>query len=194
MLLSPFISHIIFNWRIIALYYCVGFCHIFTWISHRYIYVHLPLELPSHLLPHPTSLGCHRAPGWTPASYSKFPLTILSHFVHGILFSLWMLCVNNCHIAVTAAFISIHSIRSLSHVWFFTAPWTAAHHASLSITNSQSWFKLMSIESVMPCNPLILCHPPFPAFNLSQHYGLNSLLASFNKITMLPLFKDFCFP
>ena len=38
-------------------------------------------------------------------------------------------------------------------------PWTAAHRASLSITNSQSLLKLISIELVMPCNPLILCHP-----------------------------------
>ena len=38
-------------------------------------------------------------------------------------------------------------------------PWTAVHHASLSITNSQSSLKLMSIESVMPSNYLILCHP-----------------------------------
>ena len=41
-------------------------------------------------------------------------------------------------------------------------PWTAARQASLSITNSQSLFKLMSIESVMPSNHLILCHPLLP--------------------------------
>ena len=41
----------------------------------------------------------------------------------------------------------------------FATPWTAAHWASLSITNSQSLFKLMSIKSVMPSNHLILCHP-----------------------------------
>ena len=41
----------------------------------------------------------------------------------------------------------------------FATPWTAAHQASLSITNSRSLFKLMSIESVMPSNHLILCHP-----------------------------------
>ena len=45
------------------------------------------------------------------------------------------------------------------HVWLFVTPWTAAHQASLSITNSQSLLKLMSIESVMPSNHLILCHP-----------------------------------
>ena len=51
------------------------------------------------------------------------------------------------------------SVQSLSHVWLFATPWTAARHASLSITNSQSLLKLMSIESVMPSNHLILCRP-----------------------------------
>ena len=51
------------------------------------------------------------------------------------------------------------SLQSLSHVWLFVTPWTAAHQASLSITNSQSLLKLMSIESVMPSNHLILCRP-----------------------------------
>ena len=49
--------------------------------------------------------------------------------------------------------------QSLSHVWLFVTPWTAAHHTSLSITNSQSLLKLMPIESVMPFNHLILCCP-----------------------------------
>ena len=51
------------------------------------------------------------------------------------------------------------SVQSLSHVWLFATPWTAAHQASLSIGNSWSLLKLMSIESVMPSNHLILCHP-----------------------------------
>ena len=50
-------------------------------------------------------------------------------------------------------------LPSLNRVHFFETPWTAAHQASLSITNSQSLLKLMSIESVMPHNHLILCHP-----------------------------------
>ena len=50
-------------------------------------------------------------------------------------------------------------IQSLSCVWLFATLWTAAHQASLSITNSQSLLKLMSIESVMPSNQLICCHP-----------------------------------
>ena len=51
------------------------------------------------------------------------------------------------------------SVLLLSHVWLFETPWTAAHQASLSMTNSQSLLKLMPIASVMPSNRLILCHP-----------------------------------
>ena len=50
-------------------------------------------------------------------------------------------------------------VQSLSRVWLFATPWTAARQASLSITNSQSLRKLMSIELVMPSNHLILCRP-----------------------------------
>ena len=50
-------------------------------------------------------------------------------------------------------------VQLLSHVQIFVTPWTAAHQASLSITNSQSSLKFMPIESVMPFNHLILCRP-----------------------------------
>ena len=49
------------------------------------------------------------------------------------------------------------SVQLLSHVQFFSTPWNAAREASLSITNSRSLLKLISIESVMPSNHLILC-------------------------------------
>ena len=60
------------------------------------------------------------------------------------------------------------SIQSLSRVWLFVTPWSAAQQASLSITNSRSLLKLMPIESVMPSSHLILCRPlllltPIPA-------------------------------
>ena len=51
------------------------------------------------------------------------------------------------------------SVQSLSLVWLFATPWTEARLASLSITTSQSLLKLMSIQSVMPSNHLILCCP-----------------------------------
>ena len=50
------------------------------------------------------------------------------------------------------------SVQSLSRVWLFATPWIAARQAFLSITNSWSSLKLMSIESVMPSSHLILCH------------------------------------
>ena len=52
-------------------------------------------------------------------------------------------------------------VQSLGCVWLFVTPWTAVHQASLSITNSWSLLKLMSIELVMPSNHLILCCPLF---------------------------------
>ena len=64
--------------------------------------------------------------------------------------------------------IQFSSVQSLSRVWLFATPWVAACQASLSITNSLSLPKLMSIESVIPSSHLILCHPllllpPIPA-------------------------------
>ena len=53
----------------------------------------------------------------------------------------------------------MNSVQSLSCVQLFATPWTAACQASLSITNSRSLLKLVSIEMVMPFNHLILCHP-----------------------------------
>ena len=55
--------------------------------------------------------------------------------------------------------IQFSSVQWLSRVWLFATPWTAACQASLSITNSRSLPKFTSIESVMPSNHLILCHP-----------------------------------
>ena len=72
------------------------------------------------------------------------------------------------------------SVQILNSVQLFVTPWTAAHQASLSITNSQSSLKLMSIESVTPSNHLILCRPLlllpsiFPSirvFSMSQFFA-----------------------
>ena len=81
----------------------------------------------------PTPLGCHRAE--LSVLQSNCPLAI---FLHTIMY--------------------ISSVQSFSHVRLFVTPRTAACQASLSITNSWSLLKLMSIESVMPSNHLILCH------------------------------------
>ena len=64
-----------------------------------------------------------------------------------------------CYVKLMILNTKFNSVQSLSHVWLFETPWTAACQASLSITNSQNLLKLMSIESVMPSNHLILCCP-----------------------------------
>ena len=68
--------------------------------------------------------------------------------------------------------IQFSSVQSLSRVQPFETPWTAAHQASLSVTNSQSLPKLMSIESGMPSKIYPLLFPSPPTFNLSQTQGL----------------------
>ena len=69
--------------------------------------------------------------------------------------------IPNSHASICRglALSSVQLVQLLSCVWLFVTPWTAARQASLSITNSQSLLKLMSIESVMPSNHLILCCP-----------------------------------
>ena len=91
----------------------------------------------------------------------------------------------------------ISSLQWLSRVWLFATPWTAARQASPSITNSRSLLKLLSIESVMPSNHLILCCPlssclqSFPAsgsFPMSQFFtsGSQSTGAS-SSTSVLPM-------
>ena len=91
----------------------------------------------------------------------------------------------------------LSSVQSLSHVQLFVTPWTPAHQASLSITNSQSLLKLMSIESVMPFNhlksslvPFSSCLQSFPAsgsFPMSQFFpsGGHSIGASASASVLL---------
>ena len=73
---------------------------------------------------------------------------------------------------------NINSVQVLRHVCLFVTPWSAARQSSLSITKSQSLLKLMSIESVVPSNHLILSSPSPPTFNLSQHQGLFQWVSS----------------
>ena len=73
--------------------------------------------------------------------------------------SLWDLAVFSQHNASEICLYCISSVQSLTCSRLLATPWTAAHQASLSITNSRSLLKLMSVESVMPSTHLILCHP-----------------------------------
>ena len=99
----------------------------------------------------------------------------------------------------------MNSVQLLSRVRLFVTPWTAACQASLSITNSQSLVKLMSIESVMPSNHLILCHlllPPsiFPSIRVSssesvlrirwpKYWSFNFNISSSNEYSGLISFR-----
>ena len=73
--------------------------------------------------------------------------------------------------------VSVHSVVSNSAM-----PWTAACQAFLSISNSRSLLRFMSVESVMPSNHLILSSPSPPAFNPSQHQGLFQLVNSSHQV------------
>ena len=84
------------------------------------------------------------------------------------------------------------SIQLLSHVRLFVTPWTAARQASLSITNSQSLLKLMSIESVIPSNHLILCHPLLlllSIFPSIRHPGLFQGVSSLHQMAKVLEFQ-----
>ena len=69
------------------------------------------------------------------------------------------ICAMSVGTSINLYIACLSSVQSLSHVQLFVTPWTAAWQASLSITNSWSLLKLMSIESAMPSNCLILCCP-----------------------------------
>ena len=84
-------------------------------------------------------------------------------------------------------FFKFSSVQLLSRVWLLAIPWTAAHQASLSITNSWSLLKLMSIESVMPSHPL--SSPSPPTFNLSQDQGLLTGVSSSHQVAKVLEFQ-----
>ena len=82
--------------------------------------------------------------------------------------------------------VQFSSVQSLSRVWLFATPWIAARQASLSITNSQSSLRLMSIESMMPSSHLILCRrlllqPPVPQLVFWKINATDKFLAKMNK-------------
>ena len=79
------------------------------------------------------------------------------------------------------------SAQSVGHVWLFVTPWTAAHQASLSTTNSQSLLKLMSIESVMPSNHLI----PYHALLLLPSI-FSRILVFFNESVLCIRWPKYC--
>ena len=101
--------------------------------------------------------------------------------------------LNNFIMTGLPLFVS-QSVQSLSCVRVFATPWTTAHQASLSITNSQGPPKPMSIESVMPSNHLILCCPlllllPIPT--TSESFPMSQLFASGGQSTGVSALASF---
>ena len=87
-------------------------------------------------------------------------------------------------------FFPVSSVQSLSCVQLFATPWTAVHQTSLSVTNSRSPPKPMSIESMMPSNHLILCPPLLLLPSIfSQHQGLFRWVSSLHQVAKVLEFQ-----
>ena len=102
---------------------------------------------------------------WISLCFSQYQLTHCKIITYNYFYSLLVLYTHTHTHTHTHQF-------TCSVVSNSVTPWTATCQASLSITDSQSLPRLMSIELVMPSNHLILSPPSPPAFNLSQHQGL----------------------
>ena len=94
--------------------------------------------------------------------------------------------------------VNIHifpQLSSFSRVWLFATPWTAACQTSLFITNSRSLLRFMSIESVMPSNHLILCHPllllpsVFPSIRWLKYWSFSFSISPSNEYSGLISFR-----
>ena len=111
-------------------------------------------------------LGIHQSPFSVFFADSSLPLSILATEYSKLSFQNSPLSTSTSQLSSSSVLdlnVIYISVQSLSCVGLFVTPWTAACQASLSITNSQSLLKLKSIESVMPSNHLILCHPLLPS-------------------------------
>ena len=93
------------------------------------------------------------------------------------------------HVSCITGSFFVSSVQLPSCVWLYATPRNAAHQASLSITNSWSLLKLMSIEWVMPSNHLPLLSPSPPGLNLSQHQGLFKWVSSSHQVAKLLEFQ-----
>ena len=111
--------------------------------------------------------------------YSKLPLVMSVHLVTNVQKERPQLGQSACSVPFS----------SFTQSYLTVTPWTEACQAFLSITNSQSFLKLKSIESVMPSKHLILWLPYPPTFNLSQHQGLFQCVSSSNKVAKVLVFQ-----
>ena len=126
------------------------------------------LQSTSHMAPAPWSQP--RVLHWVSHLPSQFEPDLVPLSLHWPASTLHRCCLCPCIIHFVVVVVVV---QSLCRVWLFVTPWTAAHQAPLSFTISWGLLKLMSTESVIPSNHLILCQPPSPpAFNLSHHQCL----------------------
>ena len=127
-----------------------------------------------------------------PHAQSQFLVTRI--LTMAFIFCIWW-CPGSCWLWKDCPPLSgFSSVQSLSHVQLFATPWTAAYRASLSITNSQSLLKFMSIKLVILSNHLILCHPLFllpsifPSIRVfSSQSALDISMAKVRKLQLLVL-------
>ena len=173
-----------FNWRLITLQYCGGFCHTFTWISHGCICVLHPYP-PSHLPLHPIPLGHPSAPALGTLSHeSNLDCQSISHMIIYIFkcYSLKSsypcllpqspklcslhLCLFCCLVYEVIITIFLNSmkvkVKSLIRVWFFATPWTVAYQAPLSMgfSRQECWSGLPFTSPGDLPNPGIKPGPP----------------------------------
>ena len=116
-------------------------------------------------------------------------LSMLLIFLHILIYTFNMIPLQKFSVAILLDLDQFSSVQWLSRVQLFVTPWTAARQASLSITNSQSLLKRVSIESVMPSNHLILLSPSPPTFSLSQHQGLFKWVSSSHQVAKVLEFQ-----
>ena len=105
----PVIFKIYFKWRLIALQYCIDFCHVSVWINHRYTCVSSLLNLP------PASLSCHTAPGWAScilkqiSTGSLFCICSTHYLIWFVLSYMSSLCILDINLISDAKFTNIFS-------------------------------------------------------------------------------------
>ena len=132
--------------------------------THTHTHTHMERMFVSYYFPVTVCLGmwtligrCHTIIGstWELENFDGSK-SIQHSYTVALLFYHFYLWIKKCHL------LQFSSVQSLSHVWLFVIPRTAACQASLSIRSSQSWLKVVSIERVMPSNHLTLYHPLLP--------------------------------
>ena len=117
---------------------------------------------------------------WSPVGTLFGLVTLFFYYFYWSIVNL-QCCVTFCYIAKWISYIYISSDQLLTHVQLFVTPWTAAHQAALSINNSQSLPKLISVESVMLSNhftPVICFSSHLQSFPASESFQMSQIFAS----------------